>query len=651
MDTPQAITQNDTYRDILRKYWGYDDFRGIQSDIIHSIGQGRDTLGLMPTGGGKSITFQVPAMAQEGTCIVVTPLIALMKDQVENLRRRGIKAAAIHSGLSGRDILTILENTVFGQNKLLYVSPERLGTQLFRTKLSHMKVSFITVDEAHCISQWGYDFRPSYLRIAEIRKVVPDVPILALTATATPEVVDDIQDKLAFKERNVFKMSFARANLAYVVRKTSNKDLELLHILRNVAGSAIVYVRNRELTRDTALFLQENGITATFYHAGLENSQKDKRQNDWQNDRIRVMVATNAFGMGIDKPDVRLVVHIDCPDSIEAYFQEAGRAGRDGRKAYAVLLHEKGDLKVLALRVNSSFPPKDTIKTIYDQIGYFYQIAVGAGYQARFNFNIEKFCHAYHHFPNIVDSALHLLSQAGYIEYAYNNDNMPKVKFTVGRDDLYRLRNESPEEDRVMETIMRIYDRLFVDFRTIDEGLVADNAGIGENEVHEALKSLARKRVINYIPPRDTPYILFTQRREDSEHVILPKDVYETRKEKYAERIKAIIHYVEAEDKCRSSMLLSYFGERKDEPCGLCDYCVGRRREDEEKRNGTEPETLKAQKAILSLLSDGQPHFIKEIRQQLEQFRTDTIKQATRLLSSEEKITLLENHYLQIKKG
>ena len=368
------------FGNILRQYWGYPDFRGIQKDIIDSIGSGKDTLGLMPTGGGKSITFQVPAVAAEGVCLVVTPLIALMKDQVQNLRKHGIMAAAIHSGMTRSEIIQTLENCIFGHMKLLYISPERLGSELFQTKLKHINVSFITVDEAHCISQWGYDFRPSYLHIAKIRKLKPHAPVLALTATATPEVIDDIQEKLGFMQKNVFSMSFERKNLTYVVRETLDKDSEMMHILRSMTGSAIVYTRSRRRTKEIADLLESNGISATFYHAGLEHTAKDIRQQRWHDDQARVMVATNAFGMGIDKPDVRIVIHYDCPDSIEAYFQEAGRAGRDGNRAYAVLLYDKSDTRKLLNRINDNYPPKEYIAKVYDDLACFFQRGAGSGY-------------------------------------------------------------------------------------------------------------------------------------------------------------------------------------------------------------------------------------------------------------------------------
>ena len=382
----------DRFQDILRQYWGYPDFRGIQRDIIESIASGKDTLGLMPTGGGKSITFQVPALAQEGVCIVITPLIALMKDQVQHLKQRGILADAIYSGKTRSEIVQILENCIFGGIKILYVSPERLGTDIFQTKLRHINVSFITVDEAHCISQWGYDFRPSYLKIADIREQKPGIPILALTATATPEVVDDIQEQLHFGEKNVFKMSFERKNLAYIVRTVSDKQHEMIHILQCVKGSAIVYARSRKRTKEMSELINQSGISATFYHAGLDPAVKDERQKAWQADKVRVMVATNAFGMGIDKPDVRMVIHIDCPDSLEAYFQEAGRAGRDGEKSYAVLLYDTSDERKLKKRIDDTFPEKELIKDIYERLAYFFQIGVTSGRGKTFEFNIEKFC-------------------------------------------------------------------------------------------------------------------------------------------------------------------------------------------------------------------------------------------------------------------
>jgi ATP-dependent DNA helicase RecQ len=564
----------DDFKKILKKYWGYDDFRGIQREIIESILAGHDTLGLMPTGGGKSITFQVPALAQEGTCIVITPLIALMKDQVQHLRSRGIKAAAIYTGLSHDQILQTLENAVFGAVKLLYVSPERLSSELFRQKVRHMKVCFICVDEAHCISQWGYDFRPSYLAIADIRSLVPDVPVLALTATATPEVVDDIQDRLHFREKCVFRMGFERKNLAYVVRPTINKEQQLIHILQRVPGSAIVYVRSRQRTKEYADLLCKMGIKATFFHAGLDNSVKDQRQHEWQQDHVRVMVATNAFGMGIDKPDVRVVVHIDCPDSIEAYFQEAGRAGRDGQKAYAVLLYEENDKMKLRKRIADTFPDKDYIREIYDQLAYFYQVAVGSGYNATFEFPVERFCQTYRHFPIPTISALNILTRAGYIDFRDEDEAQARVMFLLGRDDLYRLRDNEPQEDAVIVALLRTYTGLFQDYAYIDEGIIAQQCNLTPQQVYAILISLSQKRILSFIPQKHIPFIRYSQRREDSRHLVFPHDVYDDLKARYTQRIEKMIEYATSHLVCRSRLLLRYFGETRSDDCGMCDVCL-----------------------------------------------------------------------------
>lgn len=598
----------DKFDNILQKYWGYAGFRGIQREIIESISSGRDTLGLMPTGGGKSITFQVPALAMTGVCIVITPLIALMKDQVMNLRRRNIAAAAIHTGLTHDEILATLENCVFGAVKILYVSPERLSSELFCTKLRHIKVSFVTVDEAHCISQWGYDFRPSYLRIADIRAMLPGVPVLALTATATPAVVDDIQDKLGFGSHNVFRMSFERKNLAYVVRRSADKEAEALHILQRVDGPAIVYVRSRAKAKEVAEYLAGQGISATYYHAGLDNADKDARQKAWVSDKARVMVATNAFGMGIDKPDVRTVIHTDCPDSLEAYFQEAGRAGRDGAKAYAVLLYNGADSRKLAKRIDDNFPEKEYIRKVYEHLAYFFQVAEGYGENITFEFNIEKFCHTFKHFPLRVNSALKILDRAGYIDYAEEQDNAARVMMTVTRDELYRLTNNTPNEDKVIITLLRSYGGLFSDFRFIDEGIVAQRAGLMQPQVHEALKALGRKRVLKFIPRRATPVVRYRRRREDPSRLVFPKDAYEERRRQFAERIGAMMRYANNDDKCRSQQLLGYFGEDTAQPCGHCDVCLDSK--------GNPADTAGAEEvrvAIERLLGDGMRHHITEL--------------------------------------
>ncbi len=573
----------DKFQSILQKYWGYPDFRGIQRNIIESIASGRDTLGLMPTGGGKSITFQVPALAQEGVCIVITPLIALMKDQVQHLREHGILADAIYADKSRSEILRTLDNAIFGGVKILYVSPERLASEMFQTKLRHIHVSFITVDEAHCISQWGYDFRPSYLQIASIREMKPGIPILALTATATPEVVDDIQERLHFKEKNVFKMSFERKNLAYVVREAEDKQGEMIHILQSVGGSAIIYARSRKRTKEMAQLLSQQGITATFYHAGLDPDVKDQRQKAWQKDEVRVMCATNAFGMGIDKPDVRVVIHIDCPDSLEAYFQEAGRAGRDGQKSYAVLLYNKHDELKLCKRVDDTFPPKELIQDIYEHLAYFYQIGVGSGQGKTFEFDIEKFCVTYKYFPTKVDAALRILERSGYLHYEDNPDGKARVMFLLGRNDLYQLDQLAPSQDAVVTALLRSYGSLFVDLTYIDETMIARQAELTIQQVYFALKSLAARHIIQFIPRRKIPFISYTRDRVDGDKVVIPKEVWESRREQYEKRIKSMIRYAKNDEVCRSRQLLAYFGEENDRDCKQCDVCLADQTEEREK--------------------------------------------------------------------
>ena len=630
----------DRYKGILKQYWGYDDFRGIQKEIIESICSGHDTLGLMPTGGGKSITFQVPALAQKGVSIVITPLIALMKDQVDHLLRRGIKAAAIYSGLTHEEIIITLENCIFGDVKLLYVSPERLASELFQTKLRHMKVSFITVDEAHCISQWGYDFRPSYLEIANIRKLLPGVPVLALTATATPAVVDDICEKLSRSEEcvvrserfNVFRMSFERKNLVYVVRQANDKREQLIHILSRLQGTAIVYVRSRQRTKEYAELLMKAGISATFYHAGLDTSVKDERQQAWQEGKTRVIVATNAFGMGIDKPDVRVVIHIDCPDSIEAYFQEAGRAGRDGLRSYAVLLYNNGDKRKLEKRVADTFPEKDYIRQVYEHLAFFYQIGIGSGYNHTFEFNIDKFCHAFHHFPIQVDSALKILTRAGYIEYTEEQDNQARLMFTISRGELYKLENNSPNEDKIITTLLRNYGGLFTDYHYIDEGFLASQTALEPQQVYQTLKGLGQRHILHFIPQKKTPYIRYTQRREDKEYLQFTPAIYEERLDQFRQRIQAVIQYATDDQVCRSRQLLRYFGETDSHDCGLCDVCLSHR------KGGivSEPRMNTAQEKILEMLADGKPHPITDLRS--IQLPTDELDAALSYLLQEEYI-------------
>ena len=626
-----------SYLDILHKYWGYPDFRGIQREIIESIGAGKDTLGLMPTGGGKSLTFQVPALAQEGVCIVITPLIALMKDQVEHLRHKGIAAAAIYSGMSRDAIVTTLENCIFGGVKLLYISPERISSDLFQIKLKHMKVSFITVDEAHCISQWGYDFRPSYLQIAVIRKLVPNVPILALTATATPDVIDDIQERLGFTEKNVFRMSFERKNLVYVVRQAENKEAEMVHILQSIPKTAIVYCRSRKRTKEVAQLLMQYGISATWYHAGLEPAVKDQRQSEWQHDKVRVMVATNAFGMGIDKADVRVVVHMDCPSSLEAYFQEAGRAGRDGQKAYAVLLYNGHDNRTLQKRVEDTFPPKEYVQQVYEHLAYFYQIGVNSGEGCTFEFPIDKFCATFKHFPIRANAALILLQRAGYIDYEPNPDNNARVRFLLRRDDLYRLDSLSEKENDVVISLLRNYGGLFTDYGYVDESYIAQEAGLDRNQTYMVLVNLSKKRIIDFIPRKSIPLISYKRDRVDGSDVILDKSIYEERKEQFQKSINSVINYTQNDRVCRSRQLLYYFGEKKSVDCEQCDVCLSHTHHDDHDKQ----EEIKEK--LLAMVADGERHHVTEVRQLDEDW--DMVTKVMKELMNEEQL-LMDGSYL-----
>lgn len=632
---------SDRYTRILRQYWGHSAFRGIQRDIIESIGSGHDTLGLMPTGGGKSITFQVPALAAEGVCIVITPLIALMKDQVYNLRRRGILAAAIYSGMTRHEILRTLENCILGSTKVLYVSPERIASELFKTKLHHMKVSFITVDEAHCISQWGYDFRPSYLHIADIRQIKPEAPLLALTATATRQVADDIQEKLKFKDGNMFRMSFERKNLAYIVRHATDKRGEMLHILRSVRGSAIVYVRSRKRASEISGWLEENGVEATFYHAGLEHSVKDERQKLWHDDVKRVMVATNAFGMGIDKPDVRVVIHFDCPSSLEAYFQEAGRAGRDGMKSYAVMLYNGSDDTKLQKRIADEFPEKEYIRGVYDHLAGFFQIAVNNGCGHTFMFDIRKFCRTYRLFPVQTDAALKILERAGYIEYNTDPNSDPRIVFLISRDHLYMLNELSPLEDRLITTLLRNYGSLFIDYTYIDEDMIAAQAGLTSQQIYLLLKGLTQKRILHFVPRSKTPFITYTRDRVDGENLIITRDVYEDRKEQFAKRINTVIGYATNDNVCRSRQLLRYFDEPRSTDCGQCDVCLAHKRMPD-----TERLLMDARNMITALLNDRKRHHLTELLSL--RLPSDALDTALEQLIAEETIHV-ESSYVYIE--
>lgn len=629
-----------TYKEILKQYWGYDDFRGIQRDIIESIGAGRDTLGLMPTGGGKSITFQVPTLAKDGLCIVVTPLIALMKDQVANLRSRGIKATAVYSGMRNSEIVTALENCIFGDYKFLYISPERIASELFLKKIQRVKVSLITIDEAHCISQWGHDFRPAYREIIQLRSIFPAVPVLALTATATPEVVKDIQQQLGFKEENCHSMSFARKNLIYVVRRTENKPQELLHILGRMKGSAIVYTQNRKKTKEVCDILVSNGITAEYYHAGLSPESKDAKEEAWKSGKARVMVSTNAFGMGIDKPDVRLVVHIDLPSSIEAYFQEAGRAGRDGKDAYAVTLFSRVDRQVVARRLSDNYPSQDFIREIYDEICYYYSMAHGDGLNCTYEFSLGDFCKDYHRPTLQTDSALRILTRMGYIEYVEEMEYSSRVRFIVGKDALYRFRGLPADYELLVNALLRNYSGLFSDYVFIDERYLSRVTKLTRHRMYEIFVSMSNSGLLQYAPSKKCPIITFTRHRVLGSELRFPREVYDERKAIFGERLKSVINYASVDDKCRSRILLEYFGEKGSDDCRRCDVCVAKRAQ------GCILPLESSVDAITELLSDGKQHSLDELS--ALGLTEAEMKRLLRQLCDEEKINIVNGKIMKL---
>lgn len=633
----------DVYHKILEKYWGYPAFRPLQEDIIHSVCEGKDTLGLMPTGGGKSITFQVPALAMEGICIVVTPLIALMKDQVDNLRRLGIKATAVYSGMTRQEIIAQLENCIFGDYKFLYVSPERLGTDIFKSKLQAMNVCLLVIDESHCISQWGYDFRPSYLSIADIREELPGVPVLALTATATPEVVNDIQERLHFREKNVFRKSFVRQNLSYIVRQTEDKINTLIYILGKVPGTAIVYVRNRKRTKEIAVLLQQAGISADFFHAGLNRDDKNLRQSRWKNNECRVIVSTNAFGMGIDKPDVRLVVHMDMPGSLEEYYQEAGRAGRDEQRAYAVALCSNIDCTKLKKRLADEFPDRDFISRVYDALGNYYQIAMGFGLDTVHDFSLVDFCTAYKFSHLQAHHALKILELAGYIEYTEEQENASRLVFTATRDELYKYLHQDKKTDEVIQTILRSYTGLFSDYVYINEGLISTRTGLSQQEIYEVLVGLSKYRIVNYIPHKKTPLIIYTRTREEIKYLSIPRSAYEERKERFESRINRVMEYINENRICRSRMLISYFGEKGTSDCGCCDVCLAKN------DSGLNNHTFNTiRDALKEALTDG-PQEAKKLTENLP-FPADKIITVIRYLADHDEHFSLEDGIISLTK-
>lgn len=579
-------------KEILHKYWGYSEFRPAQEQIISSVMAGRDTLALMPTGGGKSLTYQVPTMARKGVCIVVTPLIALMKDQVDRLRKLGISAVAIHSGMSYSKIDIALDNCVYGDVKFLYIAPERLATETFRLRVQRMNVSLLAVDEAHCISQWGYDFRPSYLRIAEVRKMLPEVPILALTASATDMVTKDIMKHLGFKEEHIIRSSFARPNLSYAVRHTDDKNEQLLRIVNNVTGSGIVYMQSREGCEQVATFLQENGISASYYHAGLPHAEREIRQEEWTSGKTRIVVATNAFGMGIDKADVRFVVHYTMSDSLESYYQEAGRAGRDGKRSYAVMLVASNDSSRISKHFSDEFPPLEQIKLIYEKVCDYVQVAVGDGLYASYIFNIHDFCRREHIHISRVRAALKLLQQNNYLTLTEEVDNPARIIFTTGRDDLYKIRVCQDELDNIIRVILRLYDGVFSEFRSIDEKQIAAISGYTIDKVRELLKRMWQMRIIRYIPANTTPILFFNEERLPTNDLYISPESYTHRLRLTQERFENVLRYIGNEQSCRSVMMQNYFGDTDTTVCGVCDICINKKKEINNKSNSLEDKVL-----------------------------------------------------------
>lgn len=620
-------------RAILKKYWGYDNFRGIQLEVIETILRHEDALVLMPTGGGKSIIYQVPTLLREGLCIVITPLIALMKDQVDRLQKVGIKAVAIHSGLSPRQIDVALDNCAYDNRiKFLYIAPERISSEMLRQRLHKMNVSLIAVDEAHCISQWGYDFRPAYRQIAELRDFCPEASVIALTASATEAVTFDICHNLRFDKSLVFRGDFSRPNLSYAVREVDDKNGQLLRLIRNVEGTGIVYVRTREATEMVAEFLRSEGVTAAAYNAGLPHTERAIRQEEWMSGKVRVMVATNAFGMGIDKSDVRFVVHYTMCDSIENYYQEAGRAGRDGKRSYALLMHNKEDRERVHKRLMSMFPPLELVKDIYNRIGSYLQVAIGDGALCSYNFNIYEFCSRERLYHEVVNSAVELLEQNGYMSLSDELENPARIMFSVSRDDLYGIRCKREDLDPFIRTLLRLYNGVFTDFRRIDEAEIAHWSGYTIEHVKELLKRLWQMRIIRYIPSNRSPLIYYPQERLPIEDIYIAPETYKLRLELYERRFEGMLDYIDNQTKCRSMLMEQYFGITSPKECGVCDICLEQKR----RLKGGDDNLLKEK--ILELI-DHKPFTLREVAQRLA-VSPDRVSKAIESLIEAEKIEL-----------
>ena len=642
MNNSSSKRANPTIEDILKKYWGYTEFRTTQEQIIRSVLAGVDTLALMPTGGGKSITYQVPALMEEGICIVVTPLIALMKDQVDNLRKRGISAVAIHSGLSMRQIDIALDNCVYGDVKFIYVAPERLASDTFRMRARKMNVSFIAIDEAHCISQWGYDFRPSYLRIAEIRELHPDATLLALTASATDAVAEDIMFNLKFREKKIIRSSFARPNLSYSIRHVEDKNEQLIRVINNVAGTGIVYMRSRDGVVQLSEMLNAEGIPATFYHGGLPYTERNMRQEEWMSGKVRVIVATNAFGMGIDKADVRFVVHYAMCASLESYYQEAGRAGRDGLKSYALLIVSPDDNSRITKRFDMEFPPIDKIKDIYEKICAYLQIGIADGEQSSYVFNIHDFCSKEKYYRGMVQSAVKILQQNEYMTLTDEMDNPARIMFSISRDDLYRIRVQREDLDQFIRTILRTYNGVFTEFKPISEAEIASMSGYTVEKVKELLKKLWQLRIIRYIPSNRSPMLYMNEARLPRADVFISPETYQQRKKMIYERFENMLRYANNDTECRGVLFEQYFGDKNPKACGVCDICLQRRRE-----GITPTSNSNIREQIIEILSPKKPISIKEIAAKIA-CDPQQIGQMIDQLKSEDKIMTLSNGKVQI---